>query len=101
MTVVRDPSRSPQDLTIVERLRKTVTQGLPDRNIIWEAADEIERLRKALDDCAQARGDWKKSCEAENQVEIEQLHTEIERLRTIIESAVRAQTASVRGEDNA
>jgi Glu-tRNA(Gln) amidotransferase subunit E-like FAD-binding protein len=33
---------------LVERLYKTVQQGLPDRDILIEAAAEIERLREAL-----------------------------------------------------
>lgn len=44
----RPPTCPLQNQTLVERLRATVTMGLPDRQILLEAADEIARLQGLL-----------------------------------------------------
>lgn len=44
----RPPTYPHQNQTLVERLRATVTLGLPDRHILLEAADEIGRLQELL-----------------------------------------------------
>jgi hypothetical protein len=43
-----DDRKTLADEDIVERLRKTVDMGLPDRDILLEAADEIVQLRRKL-----------------------------------------------------